>query len=114
MVESQSSAALTSANSRLLHALSATCRAYIAIPGVPTLTFIKSGHVSHVDDADYTETSNQPLVALYWESYRDASAGAFQVSKDYEWGGIVGTLRDVVVSPPGCKCMQENSLPAWR
>ena len=65
-------------------------RAYLTAPGCPVFFFHHSGHVSGVDDSNYSETGNLPLLALYFPEllYR----GMYSAAKDYSWGGIVGTL----------------------
>jgi hypothetical protein len=65
-------------------------RAYLNVPNGPTFFFHHSGHVSGVDDANYPESGTNPLIAMYWSEIQ--SSGDFTVAKDYQWGGIVGTL----------------------
>ncbi len=69
-------------------------RAYLNIPNGPTFFFHHSGHVSGVDSADYPESGTNPLIAMYWSEIQ--SSGGFTVAKDYQWGGIVGTLDSLV------------------
>jgi hypothetical protein len=69
-------------------------RAYLSAPGFPTLMFLHSGNVSGVDDADHEEEGSNPLIPIYWEQLR--TGAAYQVHKDYEWGGIVGGLTGLV------------------
>ncbi|MBF6346873.1 hypothetical protein IU409_25660 [Nocardia cyriacigeorgica] len=69
-------------------------RAYLTAPGFPTMAFIKSGHVSGVDSWDHEEHGHSPLLALYWAQL--AAAPTYGVAKDYQWGGVVGTLQDLV------------------
>ena len=63
------------------------------MPDGPVFFFHHSGHVSGVDDADYDENGNNPLIATYWGSFD--SGAPFSVAKDYQWGGIVGTLGEL-------------------
>jgi hypothetical protein len=69
-------------------------RAYLNVPNGPTFFFHHSGHVSGVDDADYPESGTNPLIAMYWSEIQ--SSGSFTVAKDYQWGGVVGTLDGLV------------------
>jgi hypothetical protein len=69
-------------------------RAYLAVPDGPAFFFHHQGHVSGVDDADYDENGNNPLIRTYWSLF-DGSA-PFNVTKDYQWGGLVGTLEGLV------------------
>ena len=69
-------------------------RAYLTAPGFATMAFIQSGHVSGVDDWDHEERGNNPLLALYWSQLK--AAPSYNVAKDYKWGGVVGTIEDLV------------------
>jgi hypothetical protein len=69
-------------------------RAYLTAPGFPTMAFIQSGHVSGVDDWDHEERGNNPLLALYWSQLK--ASATYSVAKDYKWGGVVGTIEDLV------------------
>jgi hypothetical protein len=69
-------------------------RAYLTAPGFPTMAFVHSGHVSGVDDADHEERGTSPLLALYWPQL--TAGPTFKAAKDYQWGGVVGTLQDLV------------------
>lgn len=69
-------------------------RAYLTAPGFPTMAFIQSGHVSGVDSWDREEHGHNPLLALYWLQLQ--AAPTYSVAKDYKWGGVVGTLEDLV------------------
>jgi hypothetical protein len=69
-------------------------RAYLSAPNFPTMAFLHNGHVSGVDSADYEESGFSPLLKLYWPAL---STGArFTASKDYKWGGPVGTAIEIV------------------
>ena len=69
-------------------------RAYLTAQGFPSMAFVHSGHVSGVDDADYEERGMSPLLALYWPQLK--AAPKFNVAKDYQWAGAIGTLDDLV------------------
>ncbi|MFI6959779.1 hypothetical protein ACIBJI_40740 [Nocardia sp. NPDC050408] len=69
-------------------------RAYLTAPGFPTMAFVQSGHVSGVDSWDREEHGHNPLLALYWSQLQ--AAPNYSVAKDYKWGGVVGTLADLV------------------
>jgi hypothetical protein len=65
-------------------------RAYLSGPGCPAFFFHHSGHISGVSDNDYPETGNSPLIAIYWKQL--SQSATFTAAKDYQWGGITGTL----------------------
>lgn len=65
-------------------------RGYLSAPGCPTFFFHHSGHVSGVSDNDYPEAGNSPLIAFYWRQL--SQSATFTAAKDYQWGGITGTL----------------------
>jgi len=65
-------------------------RAYLSASNCPTFFFHHSGHVSGVDSADYSESGTNPLIAMYWSQIK--RSGSFNVAKEYQWGGLVGTL----------------------
>ncbi|MFV8050930.1 hypothetical protein [Mycobacterium sp. 48b] len=69
-------------------------RAYLTAPGFPTMAFIKSGHVSGVDSWNHEERGHSPLLALYWSKLDDQAT--YGVAKEYKWGGVVGTLTELV------------------
>ena len=65
-------------------------RAYLSASNCPAFFFHHSGHVSGVDSADYPESGNNPLITIYWSQLK--RSGNFTAAKDYQWGGVVGTL----------------------
>ncbi len=65
-------------------------RAYLSASNCPTFFFHHSGHVSGVDSEDHEEPGSNPLIAMYWSEIK--RSGSFTVAKDYQWGGIIGTL----------------------
>ena len=69
-------------------------RAYLNAPDSPALFFLHSGHVSGVDDSNWPESGNNPLLALYADQFLDN--GSFNVAKDYSWGGVVGAVEGLV------------------
>ena len=69
-------------------------RAYLTAPGFPTMAFIKSGHVSGVDSWNHEENGHSPLLALYWSKLDNQAT--YGVAKEYKWGGVVGTLAELV------------------
>lgn len=81
-------------SSSVLGSFDFNLRAYLSAPGFATMAFIQSGHVSGVDDWDHEERGNNPLLALYWRQLK--AAPRFNVAKDYKWGGVVGTIEELV------------------
>ncbi len=69
-------------------------RAYLNVPNGPAFFFHHSGHVSGVDSADYPESGTNAFIAMYWSEIQ--SGGSFTVAKDYQWGGVAGTLDGLV------------------
>ncbi|MFD3458858.1 hypothetical protein ACFWVM_04040 [Nocardia fluminea] len=69
-------------------------RAYLTAPGFPTMAFIRSGHVSGVDKWDRDERGHNALITLYWSQLK--AAPSYSLAKDYKWGGVVGTVEDLV------------------
>jgi hypothetical protein len=81
-------------SSSLLGNFDFNLRAYLTAPGFATIAFIQSGHVSGVDSWDHDERGSNPLLALYWGQLK--AAPRYSVAKDYKWGGVVGTIEDLV------------------
>jgi hypothetical protein len=69
-------------------------RAYLTGPDFPTVAFLNSGHVSGVDSTEHEESGTNALLALYWPQVK--ANATFVITKDYEWGGVVGTINDLV------------------
>jgi hypothetical protein len=83
-------------SSSVLGSFDFNVRAYLSAPGCPTMAFIQSGHVSGVDSWEPpAEPGTNPLLALYWGKLK-AGPPSFTVAKDYKWGGVVGTIEDLV------------------
>ena len=69
-------------------------RVYLTAPNCPTFFFHHRGHVSGVDSEDYPESGSNPLIGIYWPLLK--SKARFSAAKDYEWGGVVGTLEGLI------------------
>jgi hypothetical protein len=69
-------------------------RAYVTVPNGATFLFQHTGNVNGKQSHDYEERGNNPQLRNHFASI--ATTGVYMVSKDYEWGGAVGTLVTLV------------------
>jgi hypothetical protein len=70
--------------------------ALLVAKGGPTLAFVHGGHVSGVNTNSHQENGRNEVIRLYWQQFENAGQDGFHVSKDYHWGGVVGTFNDLV------------------
>jgi hypothetical protein len=80
-------------SSNFLAGFSYQLRAYITAIGFPTMVFLHNGSVGGGETSRHSEDGFNALIPLYWDQF--VAGSQFVAHKDYEWDGVLGTLRDV-------------------